>query len=158
VTTKKIPTPRQHARNTPAPGLPVKGSSCEHNVIKASAASILCEGSKGDRTGGGSQSRHHSAHEQQQKEQFDVTSSCRQYPTVPATSCHGIDARFDGDIGYVVIDVSLLRRRIATRGEAVDLSASIFNKINQCAVATRWPPQPPPMHQSLYLLHTAIYY
>jgi len=43
---KKIPTPRHHARNTPAPGLPVKGSSCERNVIKASTASILCEGSK----------------------------------------------------------------------------------------------------------------
>ena len=35
------------ARNTPAPGLPVKGSSCKCNVFKASAASILCEGSKG---------------------------------------------------------------------------------------------------------------
>ena len=68
------------------------------------------------RGGGGSQSRHHSACERQQKEQFDVTSSRRQYPTVPATSCRGIDARFNGDIGYVVIDVSLLRRRVATRG------------------------------------------
>jgi len=66
--------------------------------------------------GGGSQSHHHSACERQQKEQFDVTSLRRQYPTVPATSCHGIDARFDGDIGYVVIVVSLLRRRVATRG------------------------------------------
>jgi hypothetical protein len=53
VTMKKIPMPRRCARNTPAPGLPVKGSSCERNVIKASTASILCEGSKGDRTGGG---------------------------------------------------------------------------------------------------------
>ena len=47
VTTKNIPMPRRHARNTPAPGLPVKGSSCKHNLIQASAASILCEGSKG---------------------------------------------------------------------------------------------------------------
>jgi len=39
--------PRRRARNTPAPGLPVKGSSCKCNVFKASAASILCEGSKG---------------------------------------------------------------------------------------------------------------
>jgi len=47
VTTKKISMPRRRAHNTPAPGLHVKGSSCKHNVIKASAASILCEGSKG---------------------------------------------------------------------------------------------------------------
>jgi len=43
----KNPMPRRCARNTPAPGLPVKGSSCERNVIQASAANILCEGSKG---------------------------------------------------------------------------------------------------------------
>jgi len=53
VTTKKNPMPRRRARNTPAPGLPVKGSSCKCNVIKASEASILCEGSKGDHVGGG---------------------------------------------------------------------------------------------------------
>ncbi len=66
--------------------------------------------------GGGSQSRHHSACKRQQNEQFDVTSSRRQYPTVPATSCRGIDARFDRDTGYVVINVSLLRRCIAMHG------------------------------------------
>jgi len=44
-----------------------------------------------------------------------MSSRC-QYPTVPSTSCRGIDARFDGDTGYVVIDMSLLRRRVATRG------------------------------------------
>jgi len=54
--------------------------------------------------------------ERQQKEQFDVTSSHRQYPTVPATSCRGIDALFNGDTGYVVIDVSLLRRCVTTHG------------------------------------------
>ena len=127
VTTKTNLTPRRRARNTPAPGLPVKGSSCKCNVIKASAAIILCEGSKGDHAKGGSQSHHHSACERQQKEQFDITSSCRQYSTIPATSCHWIDARFDGDIGYVVIDMSFLR--LCTE-EAVELSASIFNKIN----------------------------
>jgi len=42
--------------------------------------------------------------------------------------------------------------------EAVDLSPSIFNKINRHAVATCWPPQPPPTHQSLYCSHAAIYY
>jgi len=68
------------------------------------------------RGGGGPQSRHHSACEQQQKEQFDVTSLRRLYPTVPTTSCRGIDARFDGDIGYIVIDVSLIRSRVAMRG------------------------------------------
>ena len=66
--------------------------------------------------GGGLQSCHHSVCERQQKEQFDVTSSHRQYPTVTATSCCGIDTRFDGDIGYIMIDVSLLRRHVATRG------------------------------------------
>ena len=43
-------------------------------------------------------------------------SSRRQYPTVPATSRRGISARFDGDISYVLIDVSLFRRRVATSG------------------------------------------
>jgi len=65
--------------------------------------------------GGGSQSCHHSACERQQKEQFDITLLRHQYPTIPATSCRGIDARFDGDTGYAVIDVALLRRRVATR-------------------------------------------
>ena len=66
--------------------------------------------------GGGSQSHHHSACKQQQKKQFDVMSLRRQYPTIPATSCGGIDARFDGDIGYIVIDVSLLCHRVAMHG------------------------------------------
>ena len=51
-----------------------------------------------------------------EKEQFDDTSSRRQYPTEPATSRHGSSARFNVDVGYVIIDVSLLRRRVATRG------------------------------------------
>ena len=145
---------------TPAPGLPVKGSSCERNVIKASTARILCEGSKGDRAGwGGSQSRHNSACERQQKEQIDVTLSRRQYPTVPAAiSCRGIDTRFDGDIGYVVIDVSLLRRGVATRGRGcrpqhIDIQQ---NKL-MCgcnALASTASPNAPISHCS----HMAIYY
>jgi hypothetical protein len=51
-----------------------------------------------------------------EKEQFDVTSSHRKYPTIPATSRHGISAHFDGDIRYVLIDVSLFRRHVATSG------------------------------------------
>ena len=48
VTTRIIPLPQRRARNTPAPALPVtKVNSCERNIIKASAASIQCEGSKG---------------------------------------------------------------------------------------------------------------
>ncbi len=62
------------------------------------------------------QSHHHSACKRQQKDKFDVTSSHRQYPNVPATSCRGIDACFEGDIGYVVIDLPLLHRHVATRG------------------------------------------
>jgi hypothetical protein len=56
------------------------------------------------------------ARDKHEKEQFDVTSSRCQYPTVPATSRHGISARFNGDIRYVLIDVSLFRRCIATSG------------------------------------------
>jgi len=66
--------------------------------------------------GGGLQSHHHSACERQQKEHFDVMLLRHQCPTVPATSCHGIDARFDGDIRYAVIGVSLLRCCVTTRG------------------------------------------
>ena len=47
MTTKKNPNAAARARNTPAPALPVKGSSCKRDVFKASAASIPCEGSKG---------------------------------------------------------------------------------------------------------------
>jgi hypothetical protein len=56
------------------------------------------------------------AWDKHKKEQFDVMSSRRQYPTVPATSHCGISAHFDGDIRYVLIDVSLFRRRVATSG------------------------------------------
>jgi hypothetical protein len=53
---------------------------------------------------------------QTRKRTFDVTSSRRKYPTIPATSRCGISARFNGDIRYVLIDVSLFRRRVATSG------------------------------------------
>ena len=43
-------------------------------------------------------------------------SSRRQYPIVPATSRPGISTCFNGDIRYVLIDVSLFRRRVATSG------------------------------------------
>jgi hypothetical protein len=56
------------------------------------------------------------ARDKHEKEQFDVTLSRRQYPTVPATSRRGISARFDGDIRYGLIDVSLFRICIATLG------------------------------------------
>jgi hypothetical protein len=42
--------------------------------------------------------------------------------------------------------------------EAADVSASIFNKINQLAVATRWRPQTPPTNQLPQQLRVAIYY
>jgi hypothetical protein len=48
--------------------------------------------------------------------QSALTLSRRKYPTVPATSRRGISARFNGDIRYVLIDVSLFRRRVATSG------------------------------------------
>jgi len=41
---------------------------------------------------------------------------------------------------------------------AADVSASIFDKINQRAVATRWHPQTPPTDQLPQQLHVAIYY
>ena len=44
-------------------------------------------------------------------------SSCaHQYPTVTATSHRGSSACFDGDIGHVIIDASLVRRCFAMRG------------------------------------------
>jgi len=42
--------------------------------------------------------------------------------------------------------------------EAADVSASIFNKINRHAVATRWHPQTPPTNQLPQQLHVTIYY
>ena len=47
---------------------------------------------------------------------FFASLRARQYPTVTATSRRGSSARFNVDVGYVIIDVSLLRRRVATRG------------------------------------------
>ncbi len=40
----------------------------------------------------------------------------RHYPTISATSHRGSSARYDGDTGYVIIDVFLLRHSVATRG------------------------------------------
>jgi len=42
--------------------------------------------------------------------------------------------------------------------EAADVSASIFNEINRCVVATRWRSQTPPMNQLPQQLRVAIYY
>jgi hypothetical protein len=42
--------------------------------------------------------------------------------------------------------------------EAADVSASIFNEINQRAVATCWRPQTPPTNQLPQQLRVAIYY
>jgi len=46
---------------------------------------------------------------------FASSRACR-YPTVTAPSRRGSSTRFDGDIGYVIIDVSLLRHRVASSG------------------------------------------
>jgi hypothetical protein len=45
-----------------------------------------------------------------------ASSRAGQYRTVTATSRRLSSARFNGDIGYVVTDVYLLRRCVATRG------------------------------------------
>jgi hypothetical protein len=66
--------------------------------------------------GGGSSHLRAHARDKHEKEQFDVMLLRRQYPTVPATSRSGISACFDGDIRYVLIDVSLFRRGVATSG------------------------------------------
>ena len=47
---------------------------------------------------------------------FFASLCARQYPTVTATSHRGSSARFDGAIGHVIIDASLVPRRVATRG------------------------------------------
>ena len=46
---------------------------------------------------------------------FALSRAC-QYRTVTATSRRGSSVRFDGDIRYVIIDVSLLRRRVTLSG------------------------------------------
>ena len=46
---------------------------------------------------------------------FFTSLRARQYPTVTATSRRGSSARFDGDIGHIIIDASLVCRRVATR-------------------------------------------
>ena len=51
---------------------------------------------------------------QLRKRIFFASSCARCYPTVTATSHRGISARFDRDIKYVIIDASLVRRRVAT--------------------------------------------
>ena len=47
---------------------------------------------------------------------FFASSRAGQYRTVTATSRHLSSARFDGEVGYIVTDAYLLRRRVATRG------------------------------------------
>ena len=47
---------------------------------------------------------------------FFTSSRVRQYPTVTATSRGGSSASFVRDIGYAIIDASLVRRCVATRG------------------------------------------
>ncbi len=119
-----------------------------------------------------------SARSHRKNRRFDDTSSRHQYRTVPATSRRGSTARFDQDIGYVIIDVSLLRRRVATRGRGcrpprVDFrrntstrhcnalaSTDPPNEPITPAIArgpTRWPPQPPPTHQSPHRSRAVIY-
>jgi len=99
-----------------------------------------------------------------EKEQFDDTSSRRQYPTVPAPSCRGSSARFNGGIGYVIIDVSLLRRRVASRGrgcrpQRVDIqrNKSTRRRNAQAFTASPNPPIITPLargHLQLYGQHT----
>ena len=57
-----------------------------------------------------------SARSHRKKLIFFASSCACQDRTVTATSRRGSSARFDGDIGYVIIDVSLLRRRVASSG------------------------------------------
>ncbi len=57
-----------------------------------------------------------SAHSHKKNLLFFASSRARQYTTVTATSRCGSSARFDGDIGHVIIDASLVHRRIAMCG------------------------------------------
>jgi hypothetical protein len=81
-----------------------------------------------------------------------------------ATSRRGSSARFDGDIGQVIIDVSLVLPcsplfAVASPRweEAVDLGALIFDEINRRVVTTPQRLQPPPTIQSPQHLRAAIY-
>ena len=90
---------------------------------------------------------------------FFASSRVRQYPTVTATSRRGSRARFDGDIGQVIIDVSLvllrhslrvltylaLHHRVATRGRGcrcqhIDIQQNKLMR-GRNALASTDPPQ-----------------
>ena len=97
------------------------------------------------RGGGGSQSRHHSACATDEKEQFEVTSSRRHYPTEPATSCRVSSARFDVDFRQVIIDVSLFSCLVERSGRGCRPQRVDFrqNLLTRCTLASTASPNDP---------------
>ncbi len=78
---------------------------------------------------------------------FFASLRARQYPTVTATFRRGSSARFDGDIGHVIIDASLVRRHIATRGrgcrrQRIDIQRNKLTR-GRNALASTDPPNEP---------------
>ena len=78
---------------------------------------------------------------------FFASLRARQYPTVTATSHHGSSAHFNGDIGHVIIDASLVRHRVATRGrgcrcQRIDIQRNKSTR-GRNALASTDPPNEP---------------
>ena len=70
-----------------------------------------------------------------------------QYPTVTATSRRGSRACFDGDIGHVIIDASLVRHRVAMCGrgcrrQRIDIQQNKLMR-SRNALASTDPPNEP---------------
>ena len=93
-----------------------------------------------------------------QKVYYFASSCGRQYLTVTATSCHGSSARFDRDIGYIIIDVSLLFGGIASsvrgcRPQHVDFLRNKPTRGDNALASTASPNKPitlPPAHTAIY--------
>ncbi len=90
---------------------------------------------------------------------FFALSRARQYPTVTATSCRGSSARFDGDIGHIIIDASLVCRCVAMCGrgcrpQRIDLQQNKLTRghIASASTASSNAPTPIPLARGHLIL------
>ena len=90
---------------------------------------------------------------------FFASLRAHQYPNVTATSRRGSSARFNGDIGHVIINESLVRRCVATRGrgcrlQCVDLqqNKSTRGHIALASTASSNAPTPIPLTRGHLIL------
>ena len=78
---------------------------------------------------------------------FHTVVRAHHYPTVTATSRCGSSMRLDGKEGYVIIDVSLLRCRVATRGRGcrpqhVNFLQNKLTRVDNALASTASPNKP----------------